>query len=150
MNETKRLLRQLRKEYAVAWAMAVIVYGLLRLEVLPSGWLTGNDMAAYLMQLICIILTFGSVALAFRLFPWKKKHLQELSLAEALRSYHLLCRIRFMMLGAALLCDELLFFGAIDASGVYLAAIAAISLLAIVPTQGHVTRTLDLSADEDA
>lgn len=148
----KHLLRILIIEFCALWLIAIILYVLGEINIIPNG-LYANEKGSpteYYLNIVNVVLVIVTVPLSLKLFSLNtRKGLRRMNQDEALNSYHLWSGIR---LGMLLLCigfGIVTYFLLMNTTGLLCACVALITSFLCFPSEDKIREYLT-SRDEES
>lgn len=148
-KKIKQLLGWLRLEYAGMWVLPLGLVLLYETGCLTEGAYAGDDRMEYILQTVGILLAVGLIPLSLRLFSLSLvKHVKQLSLPEALKSYRRWSEVRLGMLLVPVLVNLSFYYLTLNTSGALCAMMALMASLFCVPTHKRILDELDLVKED--
>ena len=149
-KKIKQLLQWLQLEYVLVWALPLVLVALYETGVMTEGAYAGDVRTDYILQAVGILLAVGLIPLSLRLFSLSLvKHVKQLALPEALKSYRRWSEVRIGMLLVPVLVNLSFYYLTMNTTGVMCAMMALIASLFCVPTHKRMLDELDLVEDEN-
>lgn len=149
-KEIKQLLQWLQLEYVWVWVLPLVLVALYETGVMTEGMYAGDVRMDYILQTVGILLAVGLIPLSLRLFSLSLvKHVKQLTLPEALKSYRRWSEIRIGMLLVPVLVNLSFYYLTLNNTGILCAMMALIASLFCIPTRKRMLDELDLVKSED-
>lgn len=149
-KKIRQLLRCLQLEYALMWALPLLLVLLYETGVMAEGAYAGDARMDYVLQTVGILLAVGLIPLSLRLFSLSLvKHVKQLSLPDALKSYRRWSEVRTGMLLVPVLVNLSFYYLTLNNTGVLCAMMALIASLFCIPTRKRMLDELDLVKEEN-
>lgn len=149
-KKIKRLLQWLQLEYILVWGLPLVLVALYEAGVMTEGVYAGDARMDYILQTVGILLAVGLIPMSLRLFSLSLvKHVKQLSLQEALKSYRRWSEVRIGMLLVAILVNLSFYYLTMNNTGILCAVMALIASLFCIPTRKRMLDELDLVKGED-
>lgn len=149
-KKIRQLLRCLQLEYALMWALPLLLVLLYETGVMTEGAYAGDARMDYVLQTVGILLAVGLIPLSLRLFSLSLvKHVKQLSLPDALKSYRRWSEVRTGMLLIPVLVNLSFYYLTLNNTGVLCAMMALIASLFCIPTRKRMLDELDLVKEEN-
>lgn len=149
-KEIKQLLQWLQLEYVWVWVLPLVLVALYETGVMTEGAYAGDVRMDYILQTVGILLAVGLIPLSLRLFSLSLvKHVKQLTLPEALKSYRRWSEIRIGMLLVPVLVNLSFYYLTLNNTGILCAMMALIASLFCIPTRKRMLDELDLVKSED-
>lgn len=149
-KKIKRLLQWLQLEYILVWILPLVLVVLYEAGVMTEGVYAGDARMDYILQTVGILLAVGLIPMSLRLFSLSLvKHVKQLSLPEALKSYRRWSEVRIGMLLVAILVNLSFYYLTMNNTGILCAVMALIASLFCIPTHKRMLDELDLVKGED-
>ena len=143
--QINQLLKILRGMYLMLWILPILLCVLYETGILTDGIFCGDARMEYMLQTVCILLTICLIPLSLRLFNLNLvKHIKELPLEEALKSYRRWSEIRLLLLCVPVLLNTSFYYLTQNTTGVFCASMALIASFFCFPTESRVINELDL------
>lgn len=148
-KKIRQLLQGLQIEYAGVWGLPLLLVTLYETGIMAEGVYAGDARMDYILQSVGILLTVGLIPLSLRLFSLSlAKHVKQLSLPEALKSYRRWSEVRIGMLLVPVLVNLSFYYLTLNNTGILCAMMALIASLFCVPTRRRMLDELDLVKGE--
>lgn len=145
-KKLKRLVRILKGEYALMWALVLLLAALYECDVLPQGLFAGDAQMEYLMQVVSILLTVCLIPLSLRLFNLSlTRYITTLPLTDALKSYRRWSEIRIILLLMPALVDLSAYYWTMDTTGLLCCGMTVIASLFCLPNRQRLLNELQLT-----
>lgn len=145
-----QLLRCLKVEFALLWALCIILIVLYECDILPQGVLTDDARTGYMLQVLGILLAVGLIPLSLRLFSLSlTKYVRTLPLLEALKSYRCWNEVRVCLLLVAALVNLSVYYWTMDTTGLLCAGMVLVASLFCIPGRERMMAELDLRNNEE-
>ena len=97
-----------------------------------------------------ILLTIGLIPFALRIFSLNLvKHIQELPLAQALKSYQRWGEVRLFLIAVPALLNVQFYYLTLNTTGLFCASMALIASLFCVPSENRLKNELNLPEEID-
>lgn len=149
-KKIKQLLQWLQLEYVLVWVLPLVLVALYETGVMTEGVYAGDVRMDYILQTVGILLVVGLIPLSLRLFSLSLvKHVKQLTLPEALKSYRRWSEVRIGMLLVPVLVNLSFYYLTMNTTGVMCAMMALIASLFCIPTRKRMLDELDLVRDEN-
>lgn len=149
-KKIKRLLQWLQFEYILVWILPLVLVILYETGVMTEGTYADDVRMDYILQTVGILLAVGLIPLSLRLFGLSLlKHVKQLSLPEALKSYRRWSEVRIGMLLTPVLVNLSFYYLTMNNTGVMCAMMSLIASLFCVPTYKRMLDELDLVKGEN-
>ena len=149
-KEIKQLLQWLQLEYVWVWVLPLVLVALYETGVMTEGMYAGDVRMDYMLQTVGILLAVGLIPLSLRLFSLSLvKHVKQLTLPKALKSYRRWSEIRIGMLLVPVLVNLSFYYLTLNNTGILCAMMALIASLFCIPTRKRMLDELDLVKSED-
>lgn len=149
-KEIKQLLQWLQLEYVWVWVLPLVLVALYETGVMTEGAYAGDVRMDYILQTVGILLAVGLIPLSLRLFSLSLvKHVKQLTLPEALKSYRRWSEVRIGMLLVPVLVNLSFYYLTLNNTGILCAMMALIASLFCIPTRKRMLDELDLVKSED-
>jgi hypothetical protein len=149
-KKIKQLLQWLQLEYVLVWVLPLVLVALYETGVMTEGVYAGDVRMDYILQTVGILLVVGLIPLSLRLFSLSLvKHVKQLTLPEALKSYRRWSEVRIGMLLVPVLVNLSFYYLTMNTTGVMCAMMALIASLFCIPTRKRMLDELDLVKDEN-
>jgi hypothetical protein len=143
--QINQLLKILRGMYLMLWILPILLCVLYETGILTDGIFCGDARMEYMLQTVCILLTICLIPLSLRLFNLNLvKHIKELPLEEALKSYRRWSEIRLLLLCVPVLLNTSFYYLTLNTTGVFCASMALIASFFCLPTESRIINELDL------
>lgn len=143
-------LARLKAEYALLWALPLLLAALYESDVLPRGIYAGHPQAEYLLQTAGILLAVLLIPLSLRLFQLSlTRYVRQLPLAEALRGYRRWSEVRLCLLLVAALSNLTVYYWTLSTTGLLCAGMVMVATLFCVPGRKRMEDELSLPALPD-
>ena len=147
-KKIKQLLQWLQLEYVLVWVLPLVLVALYETGVMTEGVYAGDVRMDYILQTVGILLVVGLIPLSLRLFSLSLvKHVKQLTLPEALKSYRRWSEVRIGMLLVPVLVNLSFYYLTMNTTGVMCAMMALIASLFCIPTRKRMLDELDLVKD---
>lgn len=138
-------LTRLKAEYALLWALPLLLAALYESDVLPRGIYADHPQTEYLLQTAGILLAIVLIPLSLRLFQLSlTRHVRQLPLTEALRSYRRWSEVRLCLLLTAALSNLTVYYWTLSTTGLLCAGMVMAATLFCVPGQKRMEDELSL------
>lgn len=148
-KKIRQLLQGLQIEYAGVWVLPLLLVTLYETGIMAEGVYAGDARMDYILQSVGILLTVGLIPLSLRLFSLSlAKHVKQLSLPQALKSYRRWSEVRIGMLLVPVLVNLSFYYLTLNNTGILCAMMALIASLFCVPTRRRMLDELDLVKGE--
>lgn len=148
-KKIRQLLQGLQIEYAGVWGLPLLLVTLYETGIMAEGVYAGDARMDYILQSVGILLTVGLIPLSLRLFSLSlAKHVKQLSLPQALKSYRRWSEVRIGMLLVPVLVNLSFYYLTLNNTGILCAMMALIASLFCVPTRRRMLDELDLVKGE--
>jgi hypothetical protein len=119
-------------------------------EIYPQGLYQGNAQMEYILQSVGILLTIGLIPFALRIFSLNLvKRIQELPLAQALKSYQRWGEVRLFLIAVPALLNVQFYYLTLNTTGLFCASMALIASLFCVPSENRLKNELNLPEEID-
>ncbi|WP_455663892.1 hypothetical protein [Phocaeicola sp.] len=149
-KKIKQLLQWLQLEYVLVWVLPLVLVALYETGGMTEGVYAGDVRMDYILQTVGILLVVGLIPLSLRLFSLSLvKHVKQLTLPEALKSYRRWSEVRIGMLLVPVLVNLSFYYLTMNTTGVMCAMMALIASLFCIPTRKRMLDELDLVKDEN-
>ncbi|MCD7926496.1 MAG: hypothetical protein LUI85_18195 [Bacteroides sp.] len=149
-KKIKQLLQWLQLEYVLVWVLPLVLVALYETGVMTEGVYAGDVRMDYILQTVGILLVVGLIPLSLRLFSLSLvKHVKQLTLPEALKSYRRWSEVRIGMLLVPVLVNLSFYYLTMNTTGIMCAMMALIASLFCIPTRKRMLDELDLVKDEN-
>jgi len=149
-KKIKQLLQWLQLEYVLVWVLPLVLVALYETGVMTEGVYAGDVRMDYILQTVGILLVVGLIPLSLRLFSLSLvKHVKQLTLPEALKSYRRWSEVRIEMLLVPVLVNLSFYYLTMNTTGIMCAMMALIASLFCIPTRKRMLDELDLVKDEN-
>ena len=143
--QINQLLKILRGMYLMLWILPILWCVLYETGILTDGIFCGDARMEYMLQTVCILLTICLIPLSLRLFNLNLvKHIKELPLEEALKSYRRWSEIRLLLLCVPVLLNTSFYYLTLNTTGVFCASMVLIASFFCLPTESRIINELDL------
>lgn len=143
--QINQLLKILRGMYLMLWILPILLCVLYETGILTDGIFCGDARMEYMLQTVCILLTICLIPLSLRLFNLNLvKHIKELPLEEALKSYRRWSEIRLLLLCVPVLLNTSFYYLTLNTTGVFCASMVLIASFFCLPTESRIINELDL------
>lgn len=143
--QINQLLKILRRMYLMLWILPILLCVLYETGILTDGIFCGDARMEYMLQTVCILLTICLIPLSLRLFNLNLvKHIKELPLEEALKSYRRWSEIRLLLLCVPVLLNTSFYYLTLNTTGVFCASMVLIASFFCLPTESRIINELDL------
>lgn len=143
--QINQLLKILRGMYLMLWILPILLCVLYETGILTDGIFCGDARMEYMLQTVCILLTICLIPLSLRLFNLNMvKHIKELPLEEALKSYRRWSEIRLLLLCVPVLLNTSFYYLTLNTTGVFCASMVLIASFFCLPTESRIINELDL------
>lgn len=143
--QINQLLKILRGMYLMLWILPILLCVLYETGILTDGIFCGDARMEYMLQTVCILLTICLIPLSLRLFNLNLvKHIKELPLEEALKSYRCWSEIRLLLLCVPVLLNTSFYYLTLNTTGVFCASMVLIASFFCLPTESRIINELDL------
>lgn len=144
-KKIRQLLYCLQAEYVLVWVLPLLLVVLYETGVMCEGVYAGDVRMDYILQTAGILLAVGMIPLSLRLFSLSLvRHVKQLSLPDALKSYRRWNEVRMGMLLVPVLVNLSFYYLTMNNTGVMCAMMALIASLFCVPTRKRMLDELDL------
>ena len=149
-KKIKQLLQWLQLEYVLVWVLPLVLVALYETGVMTEGVYAGDVRMDYILQTVGILLVVGLIPLSLRLFSLSLvKHVKQLTLPEALKSYRRWSEVRIGMLLVPVLVNLSFYYLTMNTTGIMCAMMALIASLFCIPTRKRMLDELALVKDEN-
>lgn len=147
-EQIKQLLRIQVTSFIALWVFPAILAFLYETGCLPEGIYAGDAQMEYILQSVSILLTVGLIPFALRLFNLNLvKRIQELPLADALKSYRMWADIRLCLLFVPVLLNLSFYYLTLNTTGLFCTLMALLASLFCVPSENRIKNELNLPED---
>ena len=148
-KQIKQLVTCLKIEYALFWALLLLLVTLYEFEVLQEGALIDEPQTEYMVKAAGILLAVTLIPLSLRLFSLSMvQSVQHRPLQEALVSYRRWCEIRLGLLLVPALINLSVYYWTLDNTGLLCAAMVLMASFFCVPGEKRLRMELNLDTDE--
>lgn len=142
----RKTLFKLKIEYALFWALPLIIILSGECDVDWVGHYADNVRVSYLSETIGILMAAACVPLALKLFSWVlTKKIDVVPFPEALRLYFGWSRVRLLILEVAVLVNILIYYLTLSNTGLLCALIALTASLFCVPGEKRLREELHIN-----
>lgn len=149
-KKIKQLLQWLQLEYILVWALPLVLVAFYETGIMTEGVYAGDARMDYVLQTVGILLAVGLIPMSLRLFSLSLvKHVKQLSLPQALKSYRRWSEIRIGMLLVPILVNLSFYYLTMNNTGILCAVMALLASLFCIPTRKRMLDELDLVKHED-
>lgn len=149
-KKIRQLLGCLQLEYALVWALPLLLVLLYETGAMAEGAYADDARMDYVLQTVGILLAVGLIPLSLRLFSLSLvKHVKQLSLPDALKSYRRWSEVRTGLLLVPVLVNLSFYYLTLNTTGVLCAMMALIASLFCIPTRRRMLDELDLVKEEN-
>lgn len=144
-EQIKRLYKIQVSSYIALWVLPALLVFMYESGILTEGIYAGDSKMEYILQSISILLTVGLIPFALRLFNLNLvKHIKELSLTEALKSYRIWSDIRLCLLFVPTVLNLSFYYLSLNTTGLFCALMALFASLFCVPSENRIKNELNL------
>lgn len=144
-KKINQVLKCLQAEFVIMWVLPLLLVALYETGVWAEGAWVGDAQMDYLLQSAGILLAIGLIPLSLRLFSLSLvKHVKQLSLPEALKSYRRWSEVRIGLLLVPVLVNLSSYYLTMNTAGALCASMSLAASLFCVPTRKRMLGELDL------
>ena len=149
-EQIKKTLNQHKLAFILTWALPLLMVVIGECEIYPQGLYQGNAQMEYILQSVGILLTIGLIPFALRIFSLNLvKRIQELPLAQALKSYQRWGEVRLFLIAVPALLNVQFYHLTLNTTGLFCASMALIASLFCVPSENRLKNELNLPEEID-
>ena len=149
-EQIKKTLNQHKLAFILTWAFPLLMVVIGECELYPQGLYQGNAQMEYILQSVGILLTIGLIPFALRIFSLNLvKRIQELPLAQALKSYQRWGEVRLFLIAVPALLNVQFYYLTLNTTGLFCASMALIASLFCVPSENRLKNELNLPEEID-
>ena len=149
-EKVKSLLRCLRIEYILFWALMLLTVVLYEAEVLPQGVYVNDPKISYMLEVLGILLAVCLIPLSLRFFSVSlARCVKSRALSDAMVSYRRWSEIRLALLLVPAILNLSVYYWTLDTKGLLCAAMVAVAALFCVPGEKRLKAELDFNAEEE-
>lgn len=142
----QKTLLKLKIEYALFWALPILVIILGECDMEWAGLYADNVRVSYISETVGILAVASCVPLALKLFSWVLlKKIDVVSFPEALKLYFDWSSIRLLILEVALLINILTYYLTLSNTGLLCALIVLTASLFCVPSEKRLRGELHIN-----
>ncbi len=142
----QKTLLKLKIEYALFWALPILVIILGECDMEWAGLYADNVRVSYISETVGILAAASCVPLALKLFSWiLLKKIDVVSFPEALKLYFDWSSIRLLILEVALLINILTYYLTLSNTGLLCALIVLTASLFCVPGEKRLRGELHIN-----
>ncbi len=143
------LLRCLKVEYTIFWALVLLTVALYEFDVLPQGVLVEEEQAAYILEVLGVLLAICLIPFSLRLFSLSLvRCVKQNVLQKALVSYRRWSEIRLALLLVPALVNLAVYYWTLETTGLLCAAMVMVASLFCVPGMKRLKGELNLDVEE--
>lgn len=149
-EQIKKTLNQHKLAFILTWTLPLLMVVIGECEIYPQGLYQGNAQMEYILQSVGILLTIGLIPFALRIFSLNLvKRIQELPLAQALKSYQRWGEVRLFLIAVPALLNVQFYYLTLNTTGLFCASMALIASLFCVPSENRLKNELNLPEEID-
>ena len=143
-----QLLRCLKIEYIMFWAIMLLTIVLYEMEVLPQGVLTDDERTAYMLEVLGILLCVCLIPFSLRLFNMSLvRYVKQSDIKTAFVSYRRWSEIRLALLFVPAIINLSVYYWTLETTGLLCAAMVMVASFFCVPGMKRLESELNLGAD---
>ena len=144
-EQIKRILIIQKSAFIGVWTAPLLLVVLYETGLYQEGLLAGNAQMEYILQSVSILLTIGLIPFALRMFNLNLvKHIKELPLQQALKSYQTWSLLRLALLFVPAILALSFYYLTMNTTNLFCACMALIATLFCVPSESRIKNELDL------
>lgn len=142
----QRTLFKLKIEYALLWALPLLIIILGECDMEWVGLYADNARVSYVSETVGILMVASCVPVALKLFSWVLiRKIDMVSFPEALRLYFVWSSVRLLMLEVALIINILTYYLTLSNTGLLCALIALTASLFCIPSEKRLREELHIN-----
>ena len=144
-EQIKRILTIQKCAFLAVWAAPILLAVLYETGTFQKGTYEGNAQMEYIFQSVSILLTIGLIPFALRMFNLNLvKHIKELPLQQALKSYRMWSDVRLGLLFVPAILGVSFYYITMNTTNLFCACMALIATLFCIPSENRIKNELDL------
>lgn len=142
----QRTLFKLKIEYALLWALPLLIIILGECDMEWVGLYADNARVSYVSETVGILMVASCVPVALKLFSWVLiRKIDMVSFPEALKLYFVWSSVRLLMLEVALIINILTYYLTLSNTGLLCALIALTASLFCIPSEKRLREELHIN-----